>query len=320
MTTPSFSVKSTDTLTVAADAFIEWLAARARAGLTSASNLRQKKLGLRALALEIGEEPNTWRIGDIQLRDLLRSQVVEWVDRLAVTPPRSREFVALRSLQALIKWAANRDAVSVAVVSRINHSYRSAPGRSLTWDQLQTLRAALRERDVTGPARAVIRYLRIVANDGPRAYEIREARAAQVDRAQRCLRWVRGKSGKPRVVVLSEVSLLLIELQIRENEDNDGHLFPSPIKAGAAWTGQAMGRHLKQICREAGLPHTSLKDLRTTFATLAHENGASIDDVADALGHSSTETTRRFYLANVVRPGARRANAAVNEPREVRHA
>jgi site-specific recombinase XerD len=82
--------------------------------------------------------------------------------------------------------------------------------------------------------------------------------------------------------------------------------------AGAAGTGPAhlfttdTGRpvdrtHLfklvRRLAREAGLPHPDTitpHSLRHTFATLATERGADLDDLQDAMGHADPRTTRRY--------------------------
>ena len=67
-------------------------------------------------------------------------------------------------------------------------------------------------------------------------------------------------------------------------------------------TGRAVDRtHLfklvRRLAREAGLPHPDTvtpHSLRHTFATLATERGADLDDLQDAMGHADPRTTRRY--------------------------
>jgi len=53
-------------------------------------------------------------------------------------------------------------------------------------------------------------------------------------------------------------------------------------------------RHWKSICKEAGVKGLRMHDLRRTFATLAVESGASIEQVSKALNHSSISITQRY--------------------------
>ena len=67
-------------------------------------------------------------------------------------------------------------------------------------------------------------------------------------------------------------------------------------------SGRAVDRtHLfklvRRLAREANLPHPDSitpHSLRHTFATLATERGADLDDLQDAMGHADPRTTRRY--------------------------
>ena len=54
---------------------------------------------------------------------------------------------------------------------------------------------------------------------------------------------------------------------------------------------------VRRLAREAELPHPESitpHSLRHTFATLATERGADLDDLQDAMGHADPRTTRRY--------------------------
>lgn len=56
-------------------------------------------------------------------------------------------------------------------------------------------------------------------------------------------------------------------------------------------------RLVRALAREAGLPHPDTitpHSLRHTFATLATDRGADLDDLQDAMGHADPRTTRRY--------------------------
>jgi site-specific recombinase XerD len=77
--------------------------------------------------------------------------------------------------------------------------------------------------------------------------------------------------------------------------DGPAHLFTTD-------TGRPVDRtHLfklvRRLAREADLPHPDSitpHSLRHTFATLATERGADLDDLQDAMGHADPRTTRRY--------------------------
>lgn len=55
-------------------------------------------------------------------------------------------------------------------------------------------------------------------------------------------------------------------------------------------------RRFTSFCRREGLPHVPMTCLRHSWATIALENGAAIEDIAVALGHSTVNTAMSHYL------------------------
>lgn len=314
-TTRVFSLASITidtTLDGAAVAYLAHLEARAAVGRTSQNTILARRYGLRFLG----------DLGKVRLRDLLRSQVITWADELVLTAgvvrrvPASLEFSALRALQAMLTWAANQDACPQGLANRIATGYQPQPGRALARVELDLLRATLaaNDRPQRCAATAVcVQVLRVLAEDGSRTAEVRLARRENVDHHNGVLRWARGKNGKPRIIVLSQLSQALLKMRAAATALG-GFLFANP-RTGLPVTHQAVNRVLKRIAAEAGLENPndlSPHDFRHTFATLALEGGASVEDVASALSHTSTATTKNTYLHNIVSPGARRAHAVVH--------
>lgn len=160
--------------------------------------------------------------------------------------------------------------------------------------------------------RVIVQLLRVLAQDGARTAEVRLAEAQHFDQQNGVLRWPRGKNGKPRIIVLSDVSLRILRDRLAVSPT--GPLFANPY-TGKPVSHFAAGRVLRSIAEEAGLDRAATfcpHDFRHTFATLAVEAGVSLEDVAAGLGHTNTSTLKATYLHNAVAPGARRANAAIN--------
>lgn len=291
----------------AAQVYLDWLSVKVAIGRFSPSTLAGRRWGLSLL-----DSVESLPLGQIALGDLRRSQVIEWTDALAAGESKSAEFNALRALQALIKWCADRDTVSWAVVARIGHGYRPPPGRALSWDELVALRNVIAGASQTTD----VQIIRVVADTGARTYEVRLARVEHYDSHERVLRWPAGKNGRPRIVVLSPVADAIVRLRL----GGTGLLFPSEtIFRHKGPSGPVSHRHLNallvRLATVAGIREPdklTMHDLRHTFATLAYERGMSIEDIASALSHSSTTTTRRYYLHNAVHPGARRVSASLN--------
>ena len=85
------------------------------------------------------------------------------------------------------------------------------------------------------------------------------------------------------------------------------------LKAGSDWTDSgyiftnAAGdplwpsnvyRRFKRLLKRHDFPNISLHDLRRTFANLAIEGDARLEQVSEALGHSSVEVTKSVYIGS----------------------
>ena len=77
---------------------------------------------------------------------------------------------------------------------------------------------------------------------------------------------------------------------------------------GALAPHQIAGR-FRRLCHRLGLPWVPMTCLRHSWATIALEGGAAIEDVSVALGHSTVDTCIRHYLQSF-RSVARRASDA----------
>jgi integrase len=60
------------------------------------------------------------------------------------------------------------------------------------------------------------------------------------------------------------------------------------------WSEAALRKLVREVSRISGV-RFSLKDLRSTFAQMAKDRGASIEAVSRALRHGSTRTTELYY-------------------------
>lgn len=77
-------------------------------------------------------------------------------------------------------------------------------------------------------------------------------------------------------------------------DDGSGHYFPELLKGGA-W--KRLTALLKRLFSEAGLPQDAFlpSGLRHYFATTMIDRGVDSEDLAAAVGHVSTGTTREHY-------------------------
>lgn len=102
--------------------------------------------------------------------------------------------------------------------------------------------------------------------------------------------------GKERCVLLPPSLVELLERYCREENIRTGCIFVTnsgrPIDRRNIWL------QMKRLCRDAGVPDTKVfpHNLRHLFARLYYEKEKDIVRLADYLGHSSVETTRRYTM------------------------
>lgn len=68
-----------------------------------------------------------------------------------------------------------------------------------------------------------------------------------------------------------------------------------PHQTGGPLDPRNVTRIFQRCCKQAGLGHFRLHDLRHTAATFAHAAGASAKEIQDMLGHSSIAVTMNIY-------------------------
>lgn len=140
-------------------------------------------------------------------------------------------------------------------------------------------------------------FIRFLLLTGARKGEARTARWRDISIEAGVWRVPVSKNGRSRRIMLSEAALDLLEGLRRltgtlglGTEPGD-FLFPNP-RTGTCYN----GFHLAYFrARDAaGLPDVRIHDLRHTFASLLINNGVSLYEVQELLGHSSVAMTQRY--------------------------
>jgi site-specific recombinase XerD len=161
------------------------------------------------------------------------------------------------------------------------------------------IRAAEAHRGITGLRDAAM--IRLMLQLGVRVTEVCALTTDSLGTAggQRTVT-IHGKGGKRVVRALPSSAGEALDRYLAARTatapaDGPTHLFTTD-------TGRPVDRtHLfklvRRLAREADLPHPDSitpHSLRHTFATLATERGADLDDLQDAMGHADPRTTRRY--------------------------
>lgn len=122
-----YRIDSSTTLGGAAAAYLEHLEVQVALGRSSPNTLHARRYGLRFLG----------DLASIELASLRRSAILAWAESLAQVQgvvrrvTHSLDFSAIRALQVLLSWCADRDACIPGLANRIFTGYRPTPGRAL---------------------------------------------------------------------------------------------------------------------------------------------------------------------------------------------
>ncbi|PWK61324.1 tyrosine-type recombinase/integrase [Roseicyclus mahoneyensis] len=140
-------------------------------------------------------------------------------------------------------------------------------------------------------------FIRFLLLTGARKGEARTMRWCDIDVASGVWRVPVSKNGRSRRIMLSAAALDTLEqvkrrtLILGQRVGPEHHVFPNP-KTGTCYH----GFHLAYFrARDAaGLPEVRIHDLRHTYASLLINNGVSLYEVQELLGHSSVAMTQRY--------------------------
>jgi integrase len=264
------------------------------------SRTEEARLVVRAkivLGLAAGERP-------YQVADRVgvgRAAAYEWLHRFNAE--------GLIAVKRAFSWAEQQGLIPASPLRTLRAGRPGRRTRVLTADELAEILAAIRDSQFR-------EFLQAMVETGCRPSEVARVTAADVDLDLGV--WVfdrhktAKKTGKPRVVYLTpamvELSRKLVALY------PDGPLFRGP-RGKAAFTKQNVRCRFKRLRKKLPhLKHFVCYNVRHTFATRALLNGVGVAQVAELLGHTSTEMVSQTYghLAEQVahmRDAARKATS-----------
>lgn len=130
-------------------------------------------------------------------------------------------------------------------------------------------------------------FLKLLLFTGARKSEILKARWEYVDISAHILTVPLSKSGKARHIALSEEALSVI----KSLQGNSKWLFPGHNKQNPMSCPYRLWKQLKQEC---GLENIRIHDLRHSYASFMVNNGCSLYEVQQVLGHSDPKMTQRY--------------------------
>jgi integrase len=83
-----------------------------------------------------------------------------------------------------------------------------------------------------------------------------------------------------------------------------------------------LARSFRRFLKKEGLPNIGPHDLRRTFANVASQAGAPIEQISEALGHASIGITKSLYIGQVPVLATRAFNAVddyLNTAEQTKH-
>ncbi len=217
--------------------------------------------------------------------------VTAWVDSRPKWGRSSRR-AAIGCLKQAFAWAEKTRRLAADPIRGMKKPGAVARLRVLTAAERATILAAVRDGEFRD-------YVVALQETGARPSEVATVTAADVDLAQGV--WTldthktRTKTGKPRVIYLTPAAVELTRRKIAALTPGDaGPLFRN--RRGRPFNRNAVRiRFMRLRQKHAELAGVTAYAYRHTFATDALENGVGIAQVAELLGHTSTEMVMRCY-------------------------
>ena len=229
------------------------------------------------------------QVGQRELQSLNALEVEAWLTsagrfddgRRKSNSTRRANVVAWQRFQ---QWALERDAIAKPITKKLEKPAVGERSRLPTPAEI----AAITEH-ASPQFRLIYSALR---NSGARPGELCNARIDNIQDGMIVLSRHKTfrKTGKPRRIAIGQRLQRLIDVAIGGRPD--GKIFLSP--RGRPWTVQGLSKTFLRLRRKAGLPD----DLCLYLAR--HEHATKVCDklgikaAADALGHVSLETTKRY--------------------------
>lgn len=209
-----------------------------------------------------------------------------------------------RMLNLAVQWGYLEKNVATGIPKFQENNQRQ---RFLNEAEIQAFYHALEVE----PNRQAADCIQLLLLTGARVGELIKALHTDVDVQTGLWRIPDSKSGKARIVVLSEGAKTVFARQ-RALPGNP-FVFPGALKYGNPHMAPPQ-KAFERIKVRAGLANLRLHDLRHSFASLAVGAGASLYDVQTLLGHSSPNMTQRYsHLADErLKQVSNRVDAAVS--------
>jgi integrase len=226
--------------------------------------------------------------GTLLVQDLKPLHVSKWLDAHAKWKGARRS--AIMTVKRAFNWAEVEGLIVVSPIKKVKKPPQAARQRVFSREERQEVMNAIRDQ-------AFRDFVFALQETGCRPSEVSRVTSTHADLELGV--WVfpdhktAKKTGKPRIVYLTPAMIELTKCLMAKYAD--GPLFRGP-RGGKPFTRNSIRCRFKRLRQK--LPH--LKGLiayayRHSFATDALVNGVGIAQVAELLGHTSTDMVMRHY-------------------------
>jgi integrase len=238
----------------------------------------------------------TERIGAIRLHDLTRMRIRQELAALeAGKGPKGRPAAPatrrryLSTLSAALAWCVDSELIDTNPASRAARKGKDAepPGRVRYLTDAE--REALLEACAASSDRLLLPLIKLALLTGMRQGELLGLRWSDVDLARGLASLRRAKAGARAVALAPPAAKLLRELQAGRVLGWE-RVFAAPPAGRATFSRY----HFDQAVKTAGLEDFHFHDLRHCFASALLSAGATLPELAAALGHRTLAMVARY--------------------------
>ena len=228
--------------------------------------------------------------GHMAFDGLSKVQIYDWRNSLFI---RGYKPAMINKIQLIfgqiIKLAHDLD---VAKVRREDLGFTALkvsgqPETFLRRKQMQELAAAC----ATSSNSSLFQIVQILALTGARKREVLDLKWKHVFLDDQYFLVPKAKNGSPRKVILNEDARNILRNRLQKQSKLSQFVFPNPK------TGKPYGciyHSWNDARKKVGLNNLRIHDLRHSFASALVNQGISIYDVQQLLGHQSIKTTQRY--------------------------
>lgn len=280
-----------------------YLDAREADGMKSIVDARQRAnrhirptLGKLLVASLTVDKISRWRDGMANTPRQLRAKKTAKIPNYQATDMsdpevrRRRRDTANRTLtvlKAALNWARDHQLVGDDTAWRLTKPYRGTTAARVRFLDNDGQLALLGKCD--GPLRDLVAAALVT---GARFGELARLKVRDFDAANGSVFIAESKSGRSRHIPLPDGGVKLFGKLAEGRGEGDPLLVQA---SGSAWRPATYRRAFGGAVAAAGIEHITFHELRHSYASTMVRAGVLMKIVAEALGHSDTRTTEKYY-------------------------